>query len=125
MTYLNYKCLFDTVSSLSLPTVVVDSESYIEGRFSLIKITVLRFFLIKLIRGSFKVIKKTAIKVIKRIKNGEVKVIKIVVIKSENKIRHKIGTVVNNWISERRENSQIERLFSENNILAWQNQTQS
>lgn len=125
MTYLNYKCLFDTVSSLSLPTVVVDSESYIEGRFSLIKITVLRFFLIKLIRGSFKVIKKTAIKVIKRIKNGEVKVIKIVVIKSENKIRHKIGTVVNNWISERRENSRIERLFSENNILAWQNQTQS
>ncbi|HRH45769.1 MAG TPA: hypothetical protein PKY82_29275 [Pyrinomonadaceae bacterium] len=70
-------------------------------------------------------IKKTAIKVIKRIKNGEVKVIKIVVIKSENKIRHKIGTVVNNWISERRENSRIERLFSENNILAWQNQTQS
>lgn len=70
-------------------------------------------------------IKKATIKVIKRIKNGEVKVIKIVVIKSENKIRHKIGTVVNNWISERRENSQIERLFSENNILAWQNQTQS
>ena len=70
-------------------------------------------------------IKKAAIKVIKRIKNGEVKVIKIVVIKSENKIRHKIGTVVNNWISERRENSRIERLFSENNILAWQNQTQS
>lgn len=64
--------------------------------------------------------RKDEIKVIKRIKNEEVKETKAVLPKSENNIRHNIGSVVNDWISERRENSRIERLFSESNILAWQ-----
>lgn len=67
--------------------------------------------------------RKDGIKVIKRIKNEEVKGTKIVLPKSEGKNRHKIGNVVNDWISERRENSRMERLFSESNILAWQMST--
>lgn len=67
--------------------------------------------------------RKDEIKVIKRIKNEEVEETKIVLTKSENNIRHKIDNVVKDWISERRENSRIERLFSESNILAWQMST--
>lgn len=67
--------------------------------------------------------KKDEIKVIKRIKSIEAKATKIVVSKNENAIRHKIVSVVNDWISERRENSRIEKLFSESNILAWQSST--
>jgi hypothetical protein len=39
--------------------------------------------------------------------------------KVEKSIRHEIANVINNWISERQENSQREKMFSHNNISAW------
>ena len=66
--------------------------------------------------------RKDEIKVIKRINTEEVTQTKILINlpKSENNIRHKLGNVVKDWISERRENSRIEKLFSDSNILDWQ-----
>lgn len=65
--------------------------------------------------------KNNEIKVIKRILKCESAQIKAVTppAKSENNIRLKLGNVVKDWISERRESSRIEKLFSDNNILAW------
>ena len=63
--------------------------------------------------------RKVEIKVIKQNNIEGVEETKIVLPKSENKIRHKISNVVKDWVSERRENSRIEKLFSESNILAW------
>ena len=66
--------------------------------------------------------RKDEIKVIKRIKISETEQTKATtnLPKSEDKIRHKVSNVVKDWISERRENSRIEKIFSESNILAWQ-----
>lgn len=65
--------------------------------------------------------KNNEIKVIKRTLKCESGQIKVVTppAKSENNIRLRLGNVVKDWISERRESSRIEKLFSDNNILAW------
>lgn len=65
---------------------------------------------------------KDEIKVIKRIKIDEAQRTKAetTLVKSERNIRHQLGNVVKDWISERRENSRMEKLFSESNILNWQ-----
>jgi hypothetical protein len=39
--------------------------------------------------------------------------------KVESDTQLKIANVVNNWISERRENSRAEKVFSDSRILAW------
>lgn len=65
--------------------------------------------------------RKNQVRVIKGINNGLTEQIKTEahLPKNESDIRFKLGNVVKNWISERRENSRIEKLFSESNILAW------
>jgi len=64
---------------------------------------------------------KDAIKVVKRNKKDGAKKLKAVVnvpeVESDNQL--KIVNVINNWISERRENSRIEKVFSDNKILGW------
>lgn len=66
--------------------------------------------------------RKDGIKIIKRINIGRVaEKIKTPanIIKIESEIRLKVIKVVKDWITERHENSRIEKLFSENNILNW------
>ena len=64
---------------------------------------------------------KDAIKVVKRNKKDGAKKLKAVVnapeVESDNQL--KIVNVINNWISERRENSRVEKVFSDNKILGW------
>lgn len=65
--------------------------------------------------------RKDRIKVIKRLDVGKTEMAKatINITKIENVIRTKLVSVVKDWITERQENNQIEKLFSENNMLAW------
>ncbi len=65
--------------------------------------------------------RKNEIKIIKRIKIGEAEKNKDVtnVAKLESDIRIQLGNVVKDWISERHENSRLEKIFSDSNILAW------
>lgn len=67
-------------------------------------------------------VRNDEIKVIKRIKDiqDEQKKNVITPLKGKSNAQRKIGIVVKDWISERRENSRIEKLFSESNISAWQ-----
>lgn len=64
---------------------------------------------------------KDLIKIVKRNKKDEVEKTQVVVnaTKVESNIQHKLVNVVSNWISERRENSRVEKVFSDSNILAW------
>jgi hypothetical protein len=70
--------------------------------------------------------KKTNIKVIKR-NEVEPKAMEAptVVKKTEQEIRRHRGNVVQDWISERRENSRLERDFTERHIVAWKTFSQS
>ena len=64
---------------------------------------------------------KDAIKVVKRNKKDWAK-LKIVVnapkVESDDPL--KIANIVNDWISERRENSRVEKVFSDSKILGWE-----
>ena len=64
---------------------------------------------------------KDAIKVVKRNEKDGAKKLKAVVNapKVENGNQLKIVNVINNWISERRENSRVEKAFSDSKILGW------
>ena len=64
---------------------------------------------------------KNVIKVIKRDKKDGVQKEPVVVeaSKVERDGRHKMANLVNNWISERRENSRVEKVFSDSKILGW------
>lgn len=64
---------------------------------------------------------KSTIKVLKRNKKDVAETTQVVVnaVKVESDIQLKIVNVVNNWISERRENSRVEKVFSDSKILAW------
>jgi len=69
---------------------------------------------------AFKIMNKDLIKVVKRDKKDLAKPQVIVnPAKVEKNIRHKIVNVINNWISERQENSRREKVFSESNISTW------
>ncbi len=65
--------------------------------------------------------RKDRIKVIKRLNLGEFQKAKtpINVIKLESDVRTKLDNVIKDWVTERQENSRIEKLLSESNILAW------
>ena len=64
---------------------------------------------------------KDAIKVVKRNKKDGAEKLKAVVnapkVETDNQL--KIVNVINNWISERRENSRVEKVFSDGKILGW------
>lgn len=64
---------------------------------------------------------KDAIKVVKRNKKDGAEKPRVVVNtpKAESNIQLKIADVINNWISERRENSRVEKVFSDSKILGW------
>lgn len=64
---------------------------------------------------------KEVIKVIKRNKKEGAQKEPVVVSASkvEKDDQHKMTNVVNNWISERRENSKAERVFSDDKISSW------
>jgi len=58
---------------------------------------------------------------IKVIKKDLVKKVKVIIAIPEiaNEIRLNTVDVINNWISERRENNRLEKVFSAARILAW------
>lgn len=64
---------------------------------------------------------KDAIKLVKQNKKDGAKKLKAVVnapkVETDNQL--KIVNVINSWISERRENSRAEKVFSDNKILGW------
>ena len=118
---LKLRTLFDSVGSLNLQTTVIDSESYIEGWFSLVAMIILLFF--EDARGEAVIkMRKDRIKIIKRINIGKV-VEKINapanMVKIESETQIKVVRVVKDWINERNENNRIEKLFSEHNISNW------
>ena len=64
--------------------------------------------------------KKTGIKIIKRINAAASRTkVEAVVEKTVDESRLQLGKIVQNWISERRENSRLERIFTDNRIVAW------
>lgn len=66
--------------------------------------------------------KKDAIKVVKRNKRNEAEKTQNVVEAPEvnSDTQHGIVKAVKNWISERRENSHAEKVFSDEKILDWE-----
>ncbi len=66
---------------------------------------------------------KDAIKVVKLNKKDGEKNKQIVDIptKVASSDQHEIINVVNSWISERRETSRVEKVFSDSNITSWKN----
>jgi hypothetical protein len=64
---------------------------------------------------------KNVIKVIKR--NGKAAAgkprVSVTAVKVQSDIQLDITNAVSGWISERRENSRIEKLFSDDKILTW------
>jgi hypothetical protein len=64
---------------------------------------------------------KNAIKVVKRNEKDGAQEAPVVVSasKAERNNQHKMVNMVNNWISERRENSRAEKVFSDGEILGW------
>lgn len=64
---------------------------------------------------------KDAIKIVKRNKKDGAKKTQVAVnaSKVEGNIQLNIVDVVNKWISERRENSRAEKVFSDSKILGW------
>lgn len=64
---------------------------------------------------------KDTIKVLKRNKKDAAEKTQVAVnsAKVESDIQLKIVNVVSDWISERRENSRVEKVFSDSEILAW------
>ena len=65
--------------------------------------------------------RKDRIKIIKRLDVGQTEMAKapINITEIEKVIRTNRVSVVKDWITERQENNRIEKLFSENNMLAW------
>ena len=70
---------------------------------------------------SFKIMNKVAVKVVKQNKIDGLTNPKAAGSppKVETDIRRKMVGVVNNWISERRENRRAEKVFSDGRISAW------
>lgn len=66
---------------------------------------------------------KAVIKIVKRQKKELAENPQIVVnsSKGESNIQLRIVSIVRNWISERRENSRVEKVFSDSKISAWKN----
>ena len=64
---------------------------------------------------------KDTIKVVKRNKKDGTEKPQVVInaLKVESDIQLNIINVVNDWISERRENSRVEKVFSDSKILGW------
>jgi hypothetical protein len=64
---------------------------------------------------------KDTIKIVRRNKKEVVEKLKVVINarKVESDIQLKIANVVNDWISERRENSRVEKVFSDTKLLRW------
>jgi hypothetical protein len=64
---------------------------------------------------------KDAIKIVKRNKKDGADEVPAVVdaLKVEKDDQHKMANLVNNWISERRENSRAEKLFSDGELSGW------
>jgi hypothetical protein len=64
---------------------------------------------------------KYLIKVVKQNEKAGIKISRGVVNSTKVKIntQPRIVETVKNWIAERRENDRLEKVFSENNILAW------
>ena len=64
---------------------------------------------------------KDAIKVVKLNKKDGTKKTQAILnaSKVESEIQLNIVNVVNKWISERRENSRVEKVFSDSKILGW------
>lgn len=64
---------------------------------------------------------KDKIKVVKRNKKDGTKKIQVLAStpKVKNDTQFKIASIVNNWISERRENKRAEKFFSDSRISAW------
>ena len=64
---------------------------------------------------------KDAIKVVKLNKKDGAKKTQAILnaSKVESEIQLNIVNVVNDWISERRENSRVEKVFSDSKILGW------
>lgn len=64
---------------------------------------------------------KDAIKIVKRNKKDEAQGTPVAAgaLKVEKDDRHKMANLVKNWISERRENSRAEKVFSDGKILGW------
>ena len=64
---------------------------------------------------------KDTIKVVKRNQKDGAQEAPVVVnaSKAEKDDQHKMVNMVNNWISERRENSRVEKVFSDSKILGW------
>ncbi|HEX8735644.1 MAG TPA: hypothetical protein VF721_10000 [Pyrinomonadaceae bacterium] len=65
---------------------------------------------------------KDAIKIVKRNKKDEPKKTEAAVEtpKDESDAQHGIVNTVKNWISERRENSRSEKVYSDEKILDWE-----
>ncbi len=64
---------------------------------------------------------KDTIKIVRRNKKDRAEKLKVVINapKVKSDIQLKIVDVVNNWISERRENSRAEKVFSDSKLLRW------
>jgi len=64
---------------------------------------------------------KDLIKVVKRVKKDETEKTQLIVNskKVESNTQLQTINVVKNWIAERYENRQMEKVFSDSNILAW------
>jgi hypothetical protein len=63
---------------------------------------------------------KRSIRIIKRNKVAALKEIRVVSsAKAAIGVQHERADSINSWISERRENARLERVFSDTKILAW------
>jgi len=64
---------------------------------------------------------RAAIKIVKRNIKAAVKKPQtfVAVVKGQREIQLEIVNAVSGWISERRENSRIEKLFSDDTIIGW------
>jgi hypothetical protein len=72
-------------------------------------------------RKADRIMNKYVIKVVKRDKKDGPKKIAIVLnaAEVERKDRREAVAIVNDWISECRENTRLEKVFSDSKILAW------
>jgi hypothetical protein len=93
--------------------------------FSL-KEAILRFSTI-LTSRAFQIMNKDAIKIVKRNeKDGTQKEpVAVNALKVEKDDKHKMANMVKNWISERRENSRAEKLFSDGELSGWKTMSEN
>lgn len=70
---------------------------------------------------------KDAIKIVKRNeKDGTQKEpVAVNALKVEKDDKHKMANMVKNWISERRENSRAEKLFSDGQLSGWKTMSEN